>query len=76
MTEAPEQPEIEEVLPVTEKTETSTKPTWGQVLRGMILTWSVFLMMAYACLVSFSSKFMSNGKSQFQRVAQSISSGN
>lgn len=72
MTEAPAKPELDEIQPVATVTEVNPKLTCFQVLRSVVLTWSVFLVMAYACLVSFSSSFMSNGKSQFQRVAQSI----
>ena len=89
MTEAPTKPETLEksesleVIRVAfkeqlDESETECHSTQRQALRSGVIFWSLLMLILYCSFVQFSSAFMSNGKSQFQRVAQSIggSSGN
>jgi hypothetical protein len=80
MTEAPPKPEsIEELRvkfqTVVEQSEAEDNSAQRQALRGTIVFWSVMMVILYCTYVQFSSTMMSNGKSQFQRVAQSIGGG-
>jgi hypothetical protein len=81
MTEAPEKPETLEDISADyrkrfEEAEPESFTQRFTAIRGTLVFWSVFMVIVYVSYVQFSTTMMSNGKSQFQRVAQSISSGN